>query len=97
MSRSYRRTPVSTPYGCQSEKADKRLWHRRMRAAILVRLHNADPDEVWLPHTREVSNPWCMGKDGKWRFDPQPISQIAAEVTEKLARLFAKRGGLIFY
>ena len=42
-----------------------------MRAAILVRLHNFDSDEVTLPHQREVSNVWAMGKDGKQRFDPR--------------------------
>jgi hypothetical protein len=23
-----------------------------------------------MPHTRELSNPWAMDKDGKMRFDP---------------------------
>ena len=73
MSRSYRNAPIRGNYfgGECSEKADKRLWHRRMRAAILVRLHDADPDEVLLPHEREISDVWCMAKDGKHRFDPR--------------------------
>lgn len=70
MSRSHRRTPISNWYGSDSEKECKRIWHRRMRAAILVRLHDANPDEVVLPHEREVSNVWAMAKDGKCRFDP---------------------------
>ncbi len=73
MSRSYLRTPICGNFFCGdcSEKADKRIWHRRMRAAILVRLHNADADEIVLPHEREVSNVWAMAKDGKCRFDPR--------------------------
>ena len=75
MGRSRKKTPVGGIYFYKlysdSEKADKRLWHRRMRAAILVRLHAADPDEILLPHEREVSNVWCMAKDGKCRFDPR--------------------------
>ena len=73
MSHSRRKTPVCGLYFCStySEKECKRLWHRRMRAAILVRLHDANPDEVVLPHEREVSNVWCMAKDGKCRFDPR--------------------------
>ena len=72
MSRSHRRAPICGNFFCgdRSEKADKRMWHRRMRAAILVRLHGADLDEVVLPHEREVSNVWAMAKDGKYRFDP---------------------------
>ncbi len=72
MSRSHRKTPVCGLYLCTrySEKEGKRIWHRRMRAAILVRLHDANPDNIMLPHEREVSNPWCMIKDGKQRFDP---------------------------
>lgn len=80
MSRSRKKTPVCATFfyaGCKSsEKEDKRLWHRRMRAAILVRLHNADPDEVILPHEREVSNVWCMAKDGKRRFDPREFPKL---------------------
>ena len=76
MSRSYRRTPVSNRYGCDSEKECKRIWHRRMRAAILVRLRNIDPDEILLPHKREICDVWEMGKDGKWRFDPREFPQL---------------------
>ena len=71
MSRSRKKTPVCGRGFDGSEKNCKRIWHRRMRAAILVRLHNFDSDEVTLPHQREVSNVWAMGKDGKQRFDPR--------------------------
>ncbi len=72
MSHSRKKTPVCGNFVCgnYSEKEDKRLWHRWMRAAILICLHDADPDDVLLPHEREVSNVWAMAKDGKCRFDP---------------------------
>ena len=78
MSRSRKKTPVCEHFfsNADSEKEDKRIWHRRMRAAILVRLHDADPDEVLLPHEREVSNVWGMAKDGKCRFDPREYPQL---------------------
>ncbi len=71
MSRSRKKTPVCGWAWCDSEKPDKRIWHRRMRAAILVRLHDANPEEVILPHQREISNVGAMAKDGKCRFDPR--------------------------
>ena len=76
MSRSYRHTPVANPYGCASEKSDKKLWHGKMRAAVRVCLHNFEPDEILLPHEREVSNVWAFGKDGKWRFDPNQYPRL---------------------
>ena len=75
MSRSRKKTPVCWAC-CDSEKDEKSKWHRRMRATILIRLHNADPDEVILPHEREISNIWELGKCGKWRFDPSEHPEL---------------------
>lgn len=76
MSRSRKKTPVCGLAYCDSEKEDKRIWHRRMRAAVLVRLHNADPDEVLLPHEHEIGELWNLGKDGKHRFDPREHPEL---------------------
>ena len=70
MSRSYRHTPICGVCVCDSEKWDKKFWHRWMRAAIRTCLHNVDADEVMLPHEHEVSDVWSFGKDGKQMFDP---------------------------
>lgn len=51
--------------GVKSEKFDKKFWHRRFRKAVRRRLEAGH--EV-LPHFRELSDPWGMGKDGKRRF-----------------------------
>ena len=69
MSRSFRRRPHIGWCHASSEKWSKRSWHRRMRAAILVALHRFDEDQDFLPHQRQVSDPWSMAKDGKVRFD----------------------------
>ena len=68
MSRSRRRTPVCGITTADSEKQDKRIANRKLRRKVRVAIR-ADA-EVELPARREVSNPWCMDKDGKMRFDP---------------------------
>ena len=84
MSRSRKKTPVCGLYFCSSysEKEEKRIWHRRMRAAVLVRLHDADPDEVVLPHEHEIFNVWGMTKDGKQRFNPREHPKLMRKQTK---------------
>ena len=76
MSRSYRHTPICGICICDSEKPDKKWWHRRLRAVARMRLQDGNPDEVLLPHDHEVSDIWDFGKDGKWRFDPQEYPHL---------------------
>lgn len=60
-----------------SEADDKRIWHGALRAAerrFAAKIRaGMNPIE---PHHRDVSDPWCMNKDGKrwrvgasWRYD----------------------------
>jgi hypothetical protein len=52
--------------GCKSEKFDKRLWHKRLRRIEQQKLNSTnDMNYLSMPIIREVSNPWCMVKDGK--------------------------------
>ncbi|MBW3637192.1 MAG: hypothetical protein KY445_12135 [Armatimonadetes bacterium] len=69
MSRSVRKTPVMGWAACKSEKRDKIIWHRRMRAMIRQRLYQENMDEILIPLDNEVGNVWAMGKDGKGWFD----------------------------
>ena len=69
MSRSRRKTPICDWFGCRSEKDEKRVWHRRMRAMIRQRLLEPDFDAILLPLPNEVETVWCMSKDGKSWFD----------------------------
>jgi hypothetical protein len=70
MSRSRKKTPVHGITTANSEKKDKRLYNRRFRRVTKQVLRVSPLREV-LPHLREYSNPWCMDKDGKVRFDPK--------------------------
>ena len=65
MSRSRKRNPIHGIAG-DSEKADKKIWHSRLRAREREAIHRGD--EI-MPEERDVSNPWSMGKDGKFRWE----------------------------
>lgn len=67
MSRSHRKTPIYGISTAHSEKLDKRIWHKRMRARERERLHYAlcAPDSHLSTEPKEVSNLWSMAKDGR--------------------------------
>lgn len=62
MSKSRKRTPICGITTVESEKQDKLIAHRKLRAAVRVAL--ASDHEV-MPELREVSDVWTFGKDGK--------------------------------
>lgn len=64
MSRSRKKTPITGISLADSEKAEKQANHRRERRRVRQVLA-AEPEAEVLPHTRELSNPWLMSKDGK--------------------------------
>jgi hypothetical protein len=70
MGRSRKKTPVHGMTTARSEKKDKRLYNRRFRRVSKQALQVSPHQEV-LPNLREYSNPWCMDKDGKVRFNPK--------------------------
>ena len=70
MSRSYKKTPIIGHTKSESEKTDKKSWHRRFRHKtkdILRSMHNDidSIDETVMPVEDDVSNLWSMSKDGK--------------------------------
>ena len=70
MSRSYKKTPIIGHTKSESEKTDKKIWHRRFRhktKSILRSMHNDidSIDETVMPVEDDVSNLWSMSKDGK--------------------------------
>ncbi len=75
MSRSFRRTAMDG-FGADSEKKEKKVWHRRMRARCHQAMHRAlflDAENALMPLDDEVSCAWCMSKDGKdWFLDNWP-------------------------
>lgn len=77
MSRSRRKTPIRGITASDSEKQDKKIWHRRFRRVtrqIIARLESGA--DIRVPLYREFSNPWAMDKDGKHRFDPQKYPKL---------------------
>ncbi len=68
MSRSKRRTPITGNSMAESEKQDKRIANRTLRAH--VRTAMAGCAEL-MPDIREISDRWVMDKDGRHWFDPQ--------------------------
>lgn len=75
MSRSYRRTSILPMTCAESEKADKRAAHRRLRQRTKQALGQvADPDAFYPPLLREVSDVWVFAKDGKRWYDLDKLS-----------------------
>ena len=64
MTRSRKKTPITGITTAESEKAEKLAAHKRERRRVRQKIQS-DPDAEILPHTREVSSPWQMAKDGK--------------------------------
>ena len=64
MARSRKKTPKSGITNAASEKTEKRANHRRERRSVKQTLH-VNPAVDVLPHTRELSDPGSMAKDGK--------------------------------
>ena len=64
MTHSRKKTSKTGITSATSEKAEKQDNHRRERRRVRQTLY-VDPDHEVLPHTKELSNPWSMAKDGK--------------------------------
>lgn len=69
MSRSLRKTPVRGITTAESEKKDKAASHRVHRRTLKRKI--TDTLETPLPTEQQLTNPWSMSKDGKFRFDPE--------------------------
>ena len=71
MSRSVKHFPGGGFTGCKSEKDDKRIYNRRYRRAVKQAIHH---EEEVMPHLREKSDTWSMGKDGR-QYWPEPTEK----------------------
>lgn len=69
MSRSKKKNPYRAITSATSEKEDKRKANRKDRRVNKIILTQAQDDTKLRPK-REISNVWCMDKDGKFRFNP---------------------------
>lgn len=68
MSHSFRKTPAFAMTGCASEKADKRIAHKTLRAHFRTQLNTASDLEDFFFDERSVahSNVYDFGKDGRY-------------------------------
>ncbi|MFC4675142.1 hypothetical protein [Dysgonomonas termitidis] len=75
MSRSRKRTPVSTIACCKSQKADKRICNRlfRRESKVLLKQGKDLPSRL-----REVMDVWSFAGDGKryWGYDCRFIEKL---------------------
>lgn len=84
MSRSRRHNPFHGMTTAESEKKDKRIANRKLRAITRDTLkhiqRDADVDGIEFLNLEEVSDVWTMDKDGRVRFDKN------SEYYEKIMR-----------
>jgi hypothetical protein len=82
MARSYKKHPGGGYSTSESEKIDKKLWHRKYRSknkqALKKMQHHLNinkdyDDDIEMLDIREVSNVWDMSKDGKtyWKWSAE--------------------------
>ena len=86
MSRSRKKTPITGITTARSEKQDKRLANRKLRRKTRQVLRCQDLDGWVLPVLREVSNVWCMDKDGKFWFGDYLRRDVTLPPTSWAAR-----------
>lgn len=75
MARSRRKTPCTAWTSAVSEKWEKTVAHRKVRHRVRLKMHG---DAEVLPTTRELSDPWRWGKDGRMWFGGKPSEWINA-------------------
>ena len=72
MSRSRKKTPISGWATAETEKTDKRLANRRLRASVRNLINRQEYDLLRTHSVEEVSNAYTFDKDGKmWLGDYQ--------------------------
>jgi hypothetical protein len=65
MSRSIKNKYFLAHACCQSEKKDKKRWHKIFRKKEKQKINSSNLEEHVTTYHKEISNPWNMGKDGK--------------------------------
>lgn len=94
MSRSQKKTHIFGIAGKKSERADKKIWHGRLRALERSAVASStDLDDHMAITDREASNPWTFAKDGKF-FWPRRRQKLVAERLAKAGRTKKERTSL---
>lgn len=74
---------------CQSERHDKRIWHKRWRLRERIKLASLTSenfDDHCTTGHKEVSSPWNMAKDGKSYFAEKRQASFAKSIAIKLGK-----------
>lgn len=75
MSRSRRKTACCGNATADSERTDKEIWHKRMRAITRTLLNSNKVDAIF-PTKRDAGNIYEFAKDGKQFFNPEKFPQF---------------------
>ena len=95
MSRSLRKTPIFGYASADSEAADKRIWHSRMRHRERQALRSAEDIDAHLTTVRDdVSSTWNMAKDGKHWWTDKSREETAAWIAERRGKTDRERATL---
>ena len=95
MSRSRRKTPIFGYASADSEAADKRIWHSRMRSRERQALHSAVNYDAHLTTVRDdVSSTWNMDKDGKHWFGEKSREETAAWIADRRGKTDSERAAI---
>lgn len=90
MSRSNKKIPIVGHAG-DSEKQDKKRWHRSFRKKSKDAINKSHYDldtlhDTIFPTRKDVSNPWSMSKDGKHYWNPKNVPGYLIELFKKAMR-----------
>ena len=70
MSRSKRKHNIRGNTCAESEKEDKKLWHKAFRRRTkIITTGKKNLDDIVFPSIKDVSDVWGMAKDGKSRIE----------------------------
>jgi len=70
MSRSRRKHNIRGNTSAESEKEDKKLWHKAFRRKTkIITTGKKNLDDIVFPSVKDISDTWTMAKDGKFKFE----------------------------
>lgn len=69
MSRSKKKHGYAGHSFAESEKEDKKSWHKAFRRKTKIVIKEEDLENAIFPDVKEVSDTWDMAKDGKFWFN----------------------------
>lgn len=89
MSRSQKKTPIFGIAGARSEKQDKRIWHKRMRALERTQqgaLAKSELENHFPVNVLEASNIWSMAKDGRFYWAKSDHQSFANKLASRKSK-----------